>query len=68
VYQTFPETCGNAGVVKMETEYDVIIMGAGVAGGVAASKLARAGMKIAVIESREYGGTCALRGCVPKKP
>lgn len=51
----------------METEYDVIIMGAGVAGGVAASKLARAGMKIAVIELREYGGTCALRGCVPKK-
>ena len=51
----------------MESEYDAIIIGTGVTGGVCANKLARSGMKIAITDSREYGGTCALRGCVPKK-
>ncbi|MBP2030280.1 glutathione reductase (NADPH) [Methanohalophilus levihalophilus] len=51
----------------MEAEYDVIVIGTGVAGPVCANKLARYDMKVAIVDSREYGGTCALRGCVPKK-
>ncbi|MDY0341576.1 MAG: NAD(P)/FAD-dependent oxidoreductase [Coriobacteriia bacterium] len=47
--------------------FDVIVIGAGVAGQTAASELAGAGKSVAVTDVREYGGTCALRGCEPKK-
>lgn len=47
--------------------YDVIVIGSGVAGQTAASELAGAGKRVAMTDSREYGGTCALRGCEPKK-
>ena len=50
----------------MERYYDVII-GTGTAGRTLADKVARSGLKIAIIDSREYGGTCPLRGCDPKK-
>lgn len=51
----------------MEREYDVIVIGTGVAGSDVAWHCRDAGMKAAIIDSRDYGGTCALRGCVPKK-
>jgi glutathione reductase (NADPH) len=48
-------------------DYDLITIGAG-SGGVRASRLAgKYGAKVAVIESSRVGGTCVLRGCVPKK-
>lgn len=47
--------------------FDVIVIGVGSAGQTAASELAEAGLSVAVVDSREYGGTCALRGCEPKK-
>ncbi len=48
-------------------DYDLITIGAG-SGGVRASRLAgRYGAKVAVIEESRYGGTCVMRGCVPKK-
>jgi glutathione reductase (NADPH) len=47
--------------------YDVIIIGAGPAGGEVASRLARAGKSVVMVESRGYGGVCPLRGCNPKK-
>jgi glutathione reductase (NADPH) len=48
-------------------DYDLITIGAG-SGGVRASRLsARFGAKVAVIEESRYGGTCVMRGCVPKK-
>ncbi|NBB91130.1 MAG: FAD-dependent oxidoreductase [Spirochaetes bacterium] len=48
-------------------KYDVLVIGVGMAGVSAAHKAARAGKKVAVVDSRPYGGTCALRGCDPKK-
>lgn len=49
------------------TELDVAILGVGMAGMNAARRLAAAGKSVAVVDSRPYGGTCALRGCDPKK-
>ena len=48
-------------------DYDLIVIGAG-SGGVRASRLAAGyGAKVAIIEESRYGGTCVIRGCVPKK-
>ena len=48
-------------------DYDLITIGAG-SGGVRASRLAgKYGARVAVIEESRYGGTCVMRGCVPKK-
>jgi glutathione reductase (NADPH) len=51
----------------MEKEYDVIIIGTGTAGRTLAGRANSSGLKFAIIDSREYGGTCPLRGCDPKK-
>jgi glutathione reductase (NADPH) len=51
----------------MESAYDLLVVGSGTAAQVAISNLAAAGWKIAVIDHRPLGGTCALRGCDPKK-
>ena len=51
----------------MSKKYDVIVIGTGVAGGKIAAECAKAGKSVAITDSREYGGTCALRGCNPKK-
>ena len=48
-------------------DYELITIGAG-SGGVRASRLAGAyGAKVAIVEEIREGGTCVLRGCVPKK-
>lgn len=48
-------------------DYDLITIGAG-SGGVRASRMsAQLGKKVAIIEESRVGGTCVLRGCVPKK-
>jgi glutathione reductase (NADPH) len=48
-------------------DYDLITIGAG-SGGVRASRMAgKYGAKVAIIEHSRYGGTCVMRGCVPKK-
>ncbi|WP_243466589.1 FAD-dependent oxidoreductase [Methanosarcina mazei] len=51
----------------MEKEYDIIIIGTGTAGRTLAGRAESSGMKFAIIDSREYGGTCPIRGCDPKK-
>lgn len=48
-------------------DYDLIAIGSGTAGSAAATKCAEAGWKVAVVDDRPFGGTCALRGCDPKK-
>jgi glutathione reductase (NADPH) len=48
-------------------KFDLIIIGAGMAGVTIANKCAKSGLKTAITDSRPYGGTCALRGCDPKK-
>ncbi len=51
----------------MGNDYDLITIGAG-SGGVAASRRAAAlGAKVAIVERGRVGGTCVIRGCVPKK-
>jgi glutathione reductase (NADPH) len=51
----------------MTFDFDLITLGAG-SGGVAASRRAAAhGARVAIVESSRVGGTCVIRGCVPKK-
>ena len=50
----------------MERRFDLVVVGTGVASAVA-SRCREAGWTVAVVDSRPFGGTCALRGCVPKK-
>ncbi len=50
----------------MEGQFDLVVVGTGVTSAVA-SRCRQAGWSVAVIDSRPFGGTCALRGCVPKK-
>lgn len=47
--------------------FDLIVIGTGSGGSVAAGKAAGAGWNVAQIDSNPFGGTCARRGCDPKK-
>src|SRR5260370_9855812 len=51
----------------MTKQYDVIAMGSGTGASVGAAQCRAAGWKVAVIDHLPFGGTCALRGCDPKK-
>jgi glutathione reductase (NADPH) len=51
----------------MSREFDVVVLGTGNAGMGAAGVAREAGRSVAMVESWEVGGTCPLRGCVPKK-
>ena len=51
----------------MDEPYDLIVIGTGTAASAALSKVAKAGWRTAIIDHRPFGGTCALRGCDPKK-
>src|SRR5690348_16033018 len=51
----------------MKYDFDLLTLGAG-SGGVAGSRRAVAhGAKVAIVEASRIGGTCVLRGCIPKK-
>ena len=51
----------------MTDSYDLVVIGAGMAGISAANKCGAAGWRVAIVDELPYGGTCALRGCDPKK-
>ncbi|WP_116654292.1 glutathione-disulfide reductase [Pelagibacterium sediminicola] len=51
----------------MSEEFDLVVIGGG-SGGVRAARMAAGfGAKVAVVEEYRFGGTCVIRGCVPKK-
>jgi pyruvate/2-oxoglutarate dehydrogenase complex dihydrolipoamide dehydrogenase (E3) component len=47
--------------------YDAIIIGTGQAGPALAHRLAGAGKKVAIVERKDFGGTCVNTGCIPTK-
>jgi glutathione reductase (NADPH) len=47
--------------------FDVLVIGTGTAGYTLSLALRKAGRRVAVVDNRPYGGTCAMRGCQPKK-
>jgi glutathione reductase (NADPH) len=50
-----------------EHHFDAIVVGSGTSAYYAIDGLKTAGRKVAIVDERPYGGTCALRGCQPKK-
>jgi pyruvate/2-oxoglutarate dehydrogenase complex dihydrolipoamide dehydrogenase (E3) component len=51
----------------MTRQFDAIIIGTGQAGPFLAHRLAAAGMKVAIVERKLFGGTCVNTGCIPTK-
>ena len=51
----------------MDADFDLVVLGAGSGGLAAAKRAARHGARVAVVEGDRVGGTCVIRGCVPKK-
>ncbi len=48
-------------------KFDLVAIGTGSAASAVASRCRLAGWQVAIVDSRPFGGTCALRGCDPKK-
>jgi pyruvate/2-oxoglutarate dehydrogenase complex dihydrolipoamide dehydrogenase (E3) component len=51
----------------MTTRFDAIVIGTGQAGPPLAARLSDAGMKVAIVERKYFGGTCVNTGCIPTK-
>ena len=51
----------------MQKTFDLIVLGAGSGGLAAAKRAAKHGARVAIVEGDRVGGTCVIRGCVPKK-
>lgn len=51
----------------MTRSFDVLVIGTGTAASVAATRCRKAGRTVAIVDELPFGGTCALRGCDPKK-
>jgi dihydrolipoamide dehydrogenase len=51
----------------MAQEYDLVILGGGTGGYVAAIRAAQLGLKTAIVEKGKLGGTCLHKGCIPSK-
>jgi dihydrolipoamide dehydrogenase len=55
------------GILLMAKTFDVVVLGAGPGGYVAAIRAAQLGKKVAIIEADKLGGVCLNRGCIPTK-
>ena len=53
--------------MSLNHPFDLIVLGAGSGGLAAAKRAASYGAKVALVEGDRVGGTCVIRGCVPKK-
>jgi glutathione reductase (NADPH) len=53
--------------MSKDEQFDLAVIGAGTAANAVARACTNAGWKVASVDSLPYGGTCALRGCDPKK-
>ncbi|SIS36968.1 dihydrolipoyl dehydrogenase [Salimicrobium flavidum] len=51
----------------MANEYDLVVLGGGTGGYVAAIRASQLGKKVAIVEKGDLGGTCLHRGCIPSK-
>ena len=61
------ETEEDKRMIRLEDNYNVVVIGGGPAGYVAAIKAAQLGAKVAIVEKGEFGGTCLNVGCIPTK-
>ncbi|KAK9810848.1 hypothetical protein WJX73_001865 [Symbiochloris irregularis] len=59
--------CAQAAKAGGKYDYDLLIIGCGVGGHGAALHAVESGLKVAVVEGHDIGGTCVNRGCVPSK-
>ncbi|MEZ2078579.1 FAD-dependent oxidoreductase, partial [Staphylococcus aureus] len=50
-----------------EKQYDLVVLGGGTAGYVAAIRASQLGKKVAIVERQLLGGTCLHKGCIPTK-
>lgn len=57
----------NVGGSTMAEEYDLVILGGGTGGYVAAIRASQLGLKTAIVEKGKLGGTCLHKGCIPSK-
>lgn len=48
-------------------DYDLVVLGTGSAGSMVAQRCRAESWRVAIADERAFGGTCALRGCEPKK-
>lgn len=51
----------------MSAKFDAIVIGTGQSGPALAERMSEAGMRVAVIERKQFGGTCVNTGCIPTK-
>src|SRR5205807_9681553 len=63
----YPDINLNGGMCMEKTKFDLIVLGGGLGGYVAAIRAAQRGFEVALIEAKELGGTCLNRGCIPSK-
>jgi len=58
---------GGPGTAARSFDYDIIVVGGGPGGYVAAIKAAQLGRSVAIVEEERFGGTCLNAGCIPTK-